>query len=419
MPGRIVELGQRAVGVDEGAGLEVAVGLEVIDAADPAQRALVGRGQAQFLAGHAQAQVLALAGLEAEADEAARGVHRVGKIEVAAVILGQPGVGGDRAQGRERQLVIDLDAEVARRALGLAQDARARGHDDVGPVLDGDAVPGGAGLEVAGAGAQVDIQARGRLVQQARTEGAVVIDFVDPLAGIGIADQATELFALGRDAVEQLVLDQRPTQSGGDVEQFAVASFDGGESLALVGRRPGLDIDGAADRVATIQRALRALEHLDPLDVEQVHPELLLVILRHAVDHHRHRRIGIVDLGDPAQHDEGIPIGEGIIEGHIRGQVDERLGAVDAHRFDLLVAERLHRHRDILQALEPALGADDDGLDPVDAVARCRLFLHLLGPGAAGSDKYGGDGECERSNTVGGHACLRWSSNAIDYMARR
>jgi hypothetical protein len=81
----------------------------------------------------------------------------------------------------------------------------------------------------------------------------------------------------------------RPADPAAGEEAEAVVDPGGDLAFELVGRLLGADDDRAADRVAAVEAALRALEHLDLLDVEQVLVELRRIDLLHPVDDHRHR----------------------------------------------------------------------------------------------------------------------------------
>ncbi len=71
---------------------------------------------------------------------------------------------------------------------------------------------------------------------------------------------------------------------------------------------------------AAVERALRALQHFDLLDVDQVLVELGGLGLGHAVDHHhRHRGLAVARLGDAADDDER---GAGVLGLHVTFGVD-------------------------------------------------------------------------------------------------
>ena len=96
----------------------------------------------------------------------------------------------------------------------------------------------------------------------------------------------------------------------------------GGAGVAAVRRLDGVDLHGAADRVAARERALRPARDLDAVDVEQLD--------------HRSREIRIVDLVD-VHADAGL---ERVVEVGLADAADER-----DHRAARGLAGR--RHRDV------------------------------------------------------------------------
>src|SRR5471030_797767 len=94
----VVPLVEASVGVHEGSGLEIALGIEEQRAGDPAEWAIIGRREADLLTRHLDRKILTLAGLKSQAQEAAREVHRVGEINIAPVLLDEVGVRRDLTQ---------------------------------------------------------------------------------------------------------------------------------------------------------------------------------------------------------------------------------------------------------------------------------------------------------------------------------
>ena len=148
-----------------------------------------------------------------------------------------------------------------------------------------------------------------------------------------------------------------------DAAQYATAE--------LAGWFAGDDIDGAAHRVAAEQRALRALEHFDPFDIEQRRAQPLTAAQEDTIDIDAHRGIaaGLVGI---ERHDAANPDGEG------RGAREE---GGDAQRRDAAVSE-------ISQALHPAVfeigsGGDRNG---------DRGFLQLGFAAFGGDDDFGEPG---------------------------
>jgi hypothetical protein len=102
------------------------------------------------------------------------------------------------------------------------------------------------------------------------------------------------------------------------------AGFDA--ALELVAGLLGIDRDGAADGVATIERALGPAQHLDLLDIEQLLVELRRVGHQHAVDQHGGGELGVPRLGDTADVQERVARVLRLHQRDVGRQVDEVLG---------------------------------------------------------------------------------------------
>ena len=61
-------------------------------------------------------------------------------------------------------------------------------------------------------------------------------------------------------------------------------------TLELIGRRPRNNVDDAGIRVAAVERALRALQDLNPFDVKHVREHLTRLGLKHAIEVDAYRR---------------------------------------------------------------------------------------------------------------------------------
>src|SRR5690606_37883072 len=103
-----------------------------------------------------------------------------------------------------------------------------------------------------------------------------------------------------------------------------------GPSLELVARLLGRDQDRAADRVPAVDRALRALQHLDALHVEELLGELGGIRQQHAVDQDRGRRLAVASLRDAADRQERGALILRLDQRDVRRQRDEILRALDA-----------------------------------------------------------------------------------------
>ena len=127
---------------------------------------------------------------------------------------------------------------------------------------------------------------------------------------------------------------------------------------------------------------MRPLQHLDALDVEQLHAQLLLAVLRHAVDDDGHRRIGIVDLRDAADRHEAVADGEGFVVGDVRRHRQNVPRAADTAGLELRGSERTHGDRDVLQILGATLRRDRDLFQRLPA-SDAMLRVRALRPGHA------------------------------------
>ena len=166
-------------------------------------------------------------------------------------------------------------------------------------------------------------------------------------------------------------------------DHVAAAIADLDEAAAVGVRPPGDQADRAADRVAALERALRAAQDLDPLEIEQVE-----------IGAGQRRIIDVVDidadaglvgraeieLADAADRgaDRGAEGGALLAQGHVRGLVGDLDEAVLAALLEQLGRNRGDRERRILQPLRAELGGDDHflfGLAAGGLVGRCRIVL--------------------------------------------
>ncbi len=136
--------------------------------------------------------------------------------------------------------------------------------------------------------AQIELQftQQGHLIHPAQVAaaGAQVSDVPVP-----IRDQA---YQSSTHAVRQGSADGAASH---DLIIIGKAELDAG--LELVCRRPSDHIDRAAGGVTAEQRALRASEHLDALDICQVDNEFAGAGQRDAIHHERHARLNAAGEG--------------------------------------------------------------------------------------------------------------------------
>ena len=143
-----------------------------------------------------------------------------------------------------------------------------------------------------------------------------------------------------------------------------VAQAQAQAGLGLVLRTTGHQRDRAGSRVSAEQRALRALQHLDALDVDERQQHAATAAAVDAIDEHAHRRIGadaeVAGLRAPQSerrlgrlrriHDQA---------GHEGVDVTQ---VVRRHVIEQLLVHDLQRDRHVLQLLLAALRGDDDGV---------------------------------------------------------
>lgn len=162
------------------------------------------------------------------------------------------------------------------------------------------------------------------------------------------------------------------------------AHADRDPALDLVARRPGNDGDRAGGGVATEQRALRALEDLDPLDIVEGQQRGTRTGGIDAVDIDAHRRVG----ADPeiARRDaaDGIArLGRAAV-GHVEARHEgvEIAHVVSGERIDELAVEHLQGNRYVLGGLDPLLGRHDDDVLVCIDLLRLRCDHGKRGDGA-------------------------------------
>ncbi len=170
----------------------------------------------------------------------------------------------------------------------------------------------------------------------------------------------------------------------------------------------GGQLDRAAGGVLAVQRALRATQHFQLLDVEQREQRAIDARVVDIVHIHAHARVeGLqrVGLADTADEDvdavgRATPLGNV----HIGHGALQALNGRGLQILDLLLAERAHRHRHVLNGLAAAACGDGH-------------FVQLRGLGACGRLLLLRLHECSRcqQNAADGHAqilALHWSPSS-------
>jgi hypothetical protein len=156
--------------------------------------------------------------------------------------------------------------------------------------------------------------------------------------------------------------------------------------LAAEGRfRPlGDDVDGAADRVAAIERALRPAQDLDPVDEQGSLRGLAVRSGVEAVRIDRDAGVGAQHIGQAADAAQAHPVGAGV-ERQAGRKGGEVLDRADAHDVPRRVGEGRNRDRNFLKAFLALLRGDHQFFDDIGA-GRLRMGG---GSGDAGQDRAG------------------------------
>jgi hypothetical protein len=283
-------------------------------------------------------------------------------------------------------LVLDvlLGAAVA---VGDPGEGVGRDRDRVAATQEVDQRPGGprdqlhrgaAVLLAAGVvGDEVDVEVVGRLEQQLATQQVVVLVVVLVLGARALPGHHVHppvALALGGIDAERGIVAERVVVGAGHAERAVVARGDLALDPLGVARATGHHVDHAGRGVLAEHRALRALEHLDPLDLAEVAEADAVARPVHAVDHHAHRRLqpGVVADGADAADARGrdrLVLGAG--HGQAGHQDLQVLDVADAGVLHLLPVQHGHRDRHVLQRFLALLRGDGDGGE------RDRLLLLL------------------------------------------
>ena len=106
------------------------------------------------------------------------------------------------------------------------------------------------------------------------------------VADVAVADAPRE-----RDSPHHPVAFERAADPRVGAKRAEVPGGELGGRLEVVGGRPGDQVDRAADRVASIQGALRSAQHLDAIQIEKLHERHRRSREVDAVEVHRRARI--------------------------------------------------------------------------------------------------------------------------------
>lgn len=220
----------------------------------------------------------------------------------------------------------------------------------------------------------LQVAAEVEVERNAPAPGVAIVEFADRTAGRRL-DPAVALLGSQADGGTQ-------RSELGQVERnlahrgAVVARLERGRAAELAARLARDEVDRAGQRIAAVERALRAAQDFDALEVDEVEDGTLHLADVHAVDVHAHRRLpeqGWVGGHRPADGD----LGRGRVAGRLAdlhvGCNRRQVGHVgDAARFELAFGDRRGGDRHVPQLLGAALRRDLD-------------LLHLAFVGARGS----------------------------------
>ena len=126
-----------------------------------------------------------------------------------------------------------------------------------------------------------------------------------------------------------------------------IAPIGGEHGLELIGRLCRNDVHDASGCIAAIERALRATQHFDLIDVEEFLLEEMVADERDIVQRHRHGRIGRHRnrLRADAANLDGVAAEIRFGEGKVRHFLHQIRAAGDLARGELFLRQRRNRNR--------------------------------------------------------------------------
>ncbi len=287
-------------------------------------------------------------------------------------------VGGDRLERdrirqfpgrRERHALVTHEVVVAGARPGvvdvvedLLAGSESKSRDFAVAML-------GRGVVLDVVGRQPEAQRVGRVPVGAHAEGVDALRVVVLLAGELVLAVAIATVDGGAAADRQRVA-ERQYARGNEVVLRIGAERELGVEARLVAERLGHVLDRAADRVAAVQRALRAAQHFEALDVVNVEHGALRAGHVHVVNVETDAGLETPErvlLADAA--DEGDQRRVGAAR-HLQGEVGRGLlqprDVLRADGLDAFGRECGHRDRHVLQRFLAAAGGDGDLLEAGD-----------------------------------------------------
>ena len=253
------------------------------------------------------------------------------------------------------------------------------------------------GLVLAAVEAEQDVDVVARLPLKLAACGGAV-DFPDLLAVQAVGLEAFALLdRLDREASRERVRERAADGALGQ-DPLVVADVEREVAVELVTRLLADEVDRAGRRVAAEQRALRALQHLDALEVEHAEGQHRRRHQVHVVDVDAGRGVvvgGVVVEADAADGDVRDAVGHHVLDLHVWRQQREVGELRDARLGEGLAGVGGAGDADVAEALLALLGGDEDLLELRRRRLRECRGRHL---------QCGQDGGAQE-----GIACVHWS----------
>ena len=227
----------------------------------------------------------------------------------------------------------------------------------------------------------------GRFVEQLQADRAVFVSLVvlRRPPGIGVVDVVGAVLVEPREARRPFVA-ERDALGGLDVEGAVGRERDAAVAVGVADAGcHRIELDHTRRRVAPEQTALRAVEHLDPCQVENWKTLEQRVLLHHIVVDQRdrlrggHAKIGVAVAADVEARKRPAERRFDVQARHPARQQAQVTAARGEH-VERFTREGRHRHRHVLDVLDLAIGGDRDRLQRARRGTRrrtwCRRFRH-------------------------------------------
>ena len=294
---------------------------------------------------------------------------------------------------RNIEAAISVHRDVQTQAAGACRDANAR-HRAAAAHPDRGAARLIALREVCD---QADVERVGGHPEQLAAQ-RVALPVIPGVLALDVLKGAIAFAPDSRESNAQNFVNQRRRKTGGDAPVIEIAELELSKGLRI-GESRALrhHVHGTGGGVLAEQRALRAAQDLDALDVEQIAERLPRTAPIDAVDESAHGGLeadvvaGRADAADAQR--AARRRGVARIDVNAGRDLREVFDLVDAPRFELVALERADRDRNFLD-VRVALGrGDDDFFDaPLRGLRLCGCFRRgsgrcLLSKGRSGCEQ--------------------------------